>query len=72
MIITKEQQEAWVSEYIKQKHTQDECIGFIDGLNKALGFIAMQNPPCKHEYITDANWKSLTCRKCNDRIYPCS
>lgn len=21
-----------------------------------------------HEYITDANYKSLTCRKCNDRI----
>lgn len=25
---------------------------------------------CDHEYITDANWKSLTCRKCNDRIEP--
>lgn len=25
---------------------------------------------CDHEYITDANWKSLTCRKCNDRIQP--
>jgi len=20
---------------------------------------------CKHEYITDANWKSATCRLCN-------
>lgn len=25
---------------------------------------------CKHEYITDADWKSLTCRLCNDRIKP--
>ena len=25
---------------------------------------------CSHEYITDANWKHLTCRKCNDRIEP--
>jgi hypothetical protein len=25
---------------------------------------------CDHEYITDANWKHLTCRKCNDRIEP--
>jgi hypothetical protein len=25
---------------------------------------------CKHEYITDANWKSLTCRLCNNRIEP--
>jgi ubiquinone biosynthesis protein len=32
MIITKEQQEAWVNAYIKEKHTQDECIGFIDGI----------------------------------------
>lgn len=36
MIITKEQQEAWVSNYIKEKHTQDECIGFIDGVEKVL------------------------------------
>lgn len=25
---------------------------------------------CEHEYITDADWQSLTCRKCNDRIKP--
>jgi hypothetical protein len=39
MIITKEQQEAWVSNYVKEKHTQDECIGFIDGINKALDVV---------------------------------
>jgi hypothetical protein len=39
MIITKEQQEAWVSNYVKEKHTQDECIGFIDGFEKALDVV---------------------------------
>ena len=39
MIITKEQQEAWVSNYVKEKHTQDECIGFIDGVEKALDVV---------------------------------
>lgn len=36
MIITKEQQEAWLNAYVKEKHTQDECLGFVDGVNKAL------------------------------------
>lgn len=36
MLITKEQQEALVNNYIKAGHSQDECIGFIDGLNKML------------------------------------
>jgi len=36
MLITKEQQEALVDAYVKEKHTSDECIGFIDGINKAL------------------------------------
>jgi len=36
MLITKEQQEALVNQYIKEKHTTDECIGFIDGINKML------------------------------------
>lgn len=39
MLITKEQQEAWVNNYIKEKHTQDECIGFIDGIEKVLSFV---------------------------------
>jgi hypothetical protein len=39
MLITKEQQEAWVSNYVNEKHTQDECIGFIDGVEKALGVV---------------------------------
>lgn len=39
MIITKEQQEALVYKYMKEKHTQDECVGFIDGLNAMLGLV---------------------------------
>jgi hypothetical protein len=36
MLITKEQQEALVDKYVKEKHTADECIGFIDGINAIL------------------------------------
>lgn len=36
MLITKEQQEAWIVAYAKAKHTTDECIGFIDGINHTL------------------------------------
>lgn len=39
MLITKEQQEAWVDAYVKEKHNSDECIGFIDGVNKALDVV---------------------------------
>lgn len=38
MIITKEHQEALVNKYA-EKHTTDECIGFIDGLNTALELV---------------------------------
>jgi hypothetical protein len=36
MLITKEQQEALICKYIKEKHNQDECIGFIDGIEAIL------------------------------------
>ena len=32
MLITKEQQEALVSNYIKDKHSTDEVCAFIDGI----------------------------------------
>ena len=44
MIITKEHQESWVNAYIKDKHTTDECIGFIDGINKTLESINTATP----------------------------
>jgi hypothetical protein len=40
MLITKEQQEDLIDKYIKEKHNQDECIGFIDGLNAILELIS--------------------------------
>lgn len=39
MILTKEQQEEIVSKYVKEKHTTDECIGFIDGINATLELV---------------------------------
>jgi hypothetical protein len=36
MIITKQQQAAWVQHYINDKHSQDECSGFIDGVEKVV------------------------------------
>ena len=45
MIITKEQQEAWLNAYVKEKHTTDECTGFIDGIEKALSFVQEKMKP---------------------------
>ncbi len=39
MLITKEQQEALISNYIKEKHSTDECCGFIDGVQKIMELI---------------------------------
>ena len=39
MLVTKEQQEAMVEKYAKEKHTTDECIGFIDGINRTLELV---------------------------------
>lgn len=36
MLITKEQQEALVENYIKEKHSTDEVCGFIDGIGKLM------------------------------------
>lgn len=40
MIITEQQQATWVSNYVKQRHTSDECIGFIDGIEHAIEVIS--------------------------------
>lgn len=45
MIITKEHQESWVNAYVKEKHTTDECSGFIDGIEKALSFVQEKMKP---------------------------
>lgn len=43
MIITKEQQEALINNYIKEKHSRDECIGFIDGVEEIMNLISILN-----------------------------
>lgn len=40
MIITKEQQEALIDNYIKKKHNQDQCVGFIDGVVATIDLIS--------------------------------
>lgn len=39
MIITKEQQEFLLDEYIRKHHNQDECSGFIDGMNAMMELV---------------------------------
>ena len=50
----------------KTENQQDTSDHLLDKLS--VGDVIKS--VCKHEYITDANWKSLTCRLCNDRIEP--
>ena len=45
MLVTKEQQESWVNAYIKERHTIDECRGFIDGIEKALNYVQEKMKP---------------------------
>ena len=44
MIITKEQQEALVSNYVKKGYGSDQCIGFIDGIEKIMEMIGKPTP----------------------------
>jgi hypothetical protein len=60
MLITKEQQEAWVDAYIKEKHTQDECIGFIDGINKVMD--AVKNNAVLPDVVGRS--EQLVCENC--------
>ncbi len=45
MLVTKEQQEAWLNAYIKEGHSMDCCMGFIDGINKALNYVQEKMKP---------------------------
>lgn len=56
MIVTKEHQAAIVEKYVKEKHSTDECVGFIDGINATIALINKLTIPvvtqscdtCKH------------------------
>lgn len=39
MIITKQAQERLLQKYIDDKHTTEECSGFIDGMNEAFKLV---------------------------------
>lgn len=39
MLITKEIQEAMITKYVNERHSQDECIGFIDGMQAMLDLV---------------------------------
>jgi hypothetical protein len=39
MLFTKEQQEAWIQNYIKAGHNTDEVNGFIDGITKVMDIL---------------------------------
>lgn len=65
-MITKEHQEALVSNYVKEKHTQEECIGFIDGLDKALSLVNENKKGVLNNFILEVkkefpnqNWDYL-------------
>ena len=45
-----EQKRLALIEYIKLKHTQDECIGFIDGYDQAMHDFANNSEAMKREY----------------------
>jgi hypothetical protein len=48
MLITKEHQEAIISNYIKSGKSQDECLAFIEGFEKAMSLINKKSEPWKH------------------------
>lgn len=47
MLITKGQQEALIANYNKEGHSQDECLGFIDGIGKLMELILRLDNPMK-------------------------
>lgn len=52
-----------LEQYIREKHTQEECIGFIDGFKAAL-----QIDICQHEKFmlenADEMGNTHYCKKC--------
>lgn len=71
MIITKEQQEAWIDTYIKQGHTQDECIGFIDGIEKAMSIVKNCNAPDVIKSVCEYGMNPDDCIRKADTCFKC-
>jgi hypothetical protein len=74
MIITKEQQECWVSNYVKAKHNNDECIGFIDGIKtvmdniNSLQFNSWQDAKKSQPELNDNNHSENVLAICNGKL----
>lgn len=65
MIITKEQQEALLHKYVKERHSTDECIGFIDGIERLMDLITKSmknesNTNTKIHYSPMCEWEKVT------------
>lgn len=67
--MTEEQQkkelEIALTNYIALKHTQEECVGFIDGFKEALSLFAVSGTfceKCNPNGIEDGN--VIRCKKC--------
>lgn len=39
MLVTREQQQAILNQYIQENKNQDECMGFVDGINATLKLV---------------------------------
>ncbi|CAI8283848.1 MAG: Uncharacterised protein [Porticoccaceae bacterium UBA1117] len=39
MIVTRQAQERLLQKYIDDKHTTEECSGFVDGMNEAFKLV---------------------------------
>ena len=59
MLVTKEQKESWVNAYIKERHTIDECRGFIDGIEKALNYVQEKMKPQDSSNATSQKFATL-------------
>lgn len=86
MLITKEQQEALVDNYVKEKHSRDEVCGFIDGIGKLMELIirldnenkkTMKKSVVKNEMINEGklivtdSFRYETEKGCISLLKPC-
>ena len=74
MIITKEQQQYWINNYIKEKHSTDECVGFIDGIQRVMDNInslqvnSWQDATKSQPKLNDENHSENVLAICNGQL----
>ena len=59
MLLSKEQQESWVNVYIKEGHNFDECVGFMEGIEKALSYMQEKMKPQDSSNTTSQKFATL-------------